>query len=159
MNTRLTHRLPRLLLALPLAGLLAACASTDATTPVAGADVLASQSAWSISAADANGRDLLPNNTYRLQFADGRLATSGGCNRMNGAYRIDGERLHVDGLAATRMACPQPGVMENEAMLGRLLAEPMQMQVLRSQPPQLRLRTSDGSVLALTPTAAPPAHD
>lgn len=150
----------RLLPALPLALLLAACATPAASTgPATTADVLASQPAWSISARDANGGDLLPDNTYRLQFADGRLATSGGCNRMGAGYRIEGERLHVDGLMGTRMACMQPGVMENEAMLGRLLAQPLQMQVLTSHPPQVRLNAADGSVLALTPTTAPSTRD
>lgn len=49
----------------------------------------------------ASGRDA------HLVFGDdGRLAGSGGCNRVFGGYRVDGARIDVGPLAGTRMACP-----------------------------------------------------
>lgn len=45
---------------------------------------------------------------------DGRVAGSGGCNRYSGTYTADGSSLAVGPVAATKMACPAPGVMEQE---------------------------------------------
>jgi heat shock protein HslJ len=40
-------------------------------------------------------------------IAEGRkVQGSAGCNRMNGTYQLDGEKLKFGPLATTRMACP-----------------------------------------------------
>jgi len=42
-----------------------------------------------------------------VQFeADGKLGGNGGCNRFFGSYRLDGNKIHVDPIGLTRMACP-----------------------------------------------------
>lgn len=42
-----------------------------------------------------------------VQFeADGKLGGNGGCNRFFGSYRLDGDKIHVDPISLTRMACP-----------------------------------------------------
>lgn len=52
----------------------------------------------------------LPDDTrMRLQFdADGQLSGNGGCNRFSGGFQLDGEKLTIGPVAATRMACPEP---------------------------------------------------
>lgn len=52
----------------------------------------------------------LPDDTrMRLQFdADGQLSGDGGCNRFSGGFQLDGEKLTIGPVAATRMACPEP---------------------------------------------------
>lgn len=47
-------------------------------------------------------------NAAALQFsAAGRVTGSDGCNRITGAYTLEGERLSFSSMAGTRMACPQ----------------------------------------------------
>jgi len=46
-------------------------------------------------------------------FADGTVAGSTGCNRYRAGYRLDGDRLALDGAATTMMACdPQRTAVE-----------------------------------------------
>lgn len=63
---------------------------------------------------DLAGRGVLDRAQATLEFpAAGRIAGNGSCNRFTGAATIDGDRLKVDTVAATRMACP-PALMEQE---------------------------------------------
>jgi heat shock protein HslJ len=42
------------------------------------------------------------------RFEAGRVAGSGGCNRYGGSYRLSGDRIVVEQVVATLMACPGP---------------------------------------------------
>jgi copper homeostasis protein (lipoprotein) len=42
-----------------------------------------------------------------LRPEDGRFGGFGGCNRLLGSYRVDGERLELSPAASTMMACPE----------------------------------------------------
>lgn len=42
-----------------------------------------------------------------LRPENGRFGGSGGCNRLLGSYRIDGERIELSPAASTMMACPE----------------------------------------------------
>jgi heat shock protein HslJ len=54
-------------------------------------------------------------------IAEGRkVQGSAGCNRMNGTYQLDGEKLKFGPLATTRMACP--GMQTETAFLKALEA-------------------------------------
>jgi heat shock protein HslJ len=46
---------------------------------------------------------------------DGSLYGSAGCNSYNTSYQVGGETITISPIATTRMSCPQPGVMEQEA--------------------------------------------
>jgi copper homeostasis protein (lipoprotein) len=48
-----------------------------------------------------------------LRPHDGRFGGSGGCNRLIGSYRVDGNQLELSQAATTMMACPEG--METEA--------------------------------------------
>jgi copper homeostasis protein (lipoprotein) len=54
-----------------------------------------------------------------LRTHDLRVSGSGGCNRLLGGYRIDGNRLAFEKFAATLMACPA-GMEQERAFLGAL---------------------------------------
>jgi heat shock protein HslJ len=51
---------------------------------------------------------------------DGALHGNGGCNAFTGGYESDGNRLAVTPLAATRMACPEPAMSDENAFLAAL---------------------------------------
>lgn len=48
-----------------------------------------------------------------------RVAGSGGCNRINGGFELDGEKLSFGRMAATRMACPE-GMDQEQRFLAAL---------------------------------------
>jgi copper homeostasis protein (lipoprotein) len=54
-----------------------------------------------------------------LRTHDQRVSGSGGCNRLLGGYRIDGDRITFGKFAATLMACPA-GMDQEQAFLGAL---------------------------------------
>jgi heat shock protein HslJ len=58
--------------------------------------------------------------TLRFDAAGGRLSGSGGCNRITGTYRVDGDRLTFGPIASTRMACPE--AMDQEQAFLKALA-------------------------------------
>ena len=52
---------------------------------------------------------------------DGKVTGSGGCNRFSGSYAVDGDKISIGPLAATKMFCLDPP-MSNEALLFGALA-------------------------------------
>jgi heat shock protein HslJ len=57
-----------------------------------------------------------------LQFGDGQVSGSGGCNRFAGSYTQDGDKLKLGTLAATQMACAIDAVMQKEQQFFQMLA-------------------------------------
>ena len=49
-----------------------------------------------------------------LHAKEGRLAGSGGCNRIMGGYTLDGEKISFGKMEMTRMACPEEMQQERE---------------------------------------------
>ena len=95
-----------------------------------------------------------PEQPLQLDFNDGRIAVSGGCNRIGGSYERDGDVLRPGGLAQTQMACPQP-LMELDAAIAGLLEGELTVATRDSDPPRLELTAADGALLTFTgePTA------
>ena len=129
---------------LPLALALAACTpsnppvdpppaatSVPAARAQAGIDAKALlASHWQLTdAVDGTGKRidaLLPDPAKPLQldFTDGRVAVSGGCNRMGGGYTLAGDRLSVGPLVQTKMFCGGGALMAaDEAISQRLSGE------------------------------------
>ena len=96
-------------------------------TPTLDAATLAA-SHWRLTTAtDAAGQRidaLLPDPARPLQldFADGRVSVSGGCNRMNGGYALSGDRFEVGALAQTKMFCGGGALMAADEAIGARLA-------------------------------------
>jgi copper homeostasis protein (lipoprotein) len=73
----------------------------------------------------------------------GRLAGFGGCNRLLGGYRVDGERIELGPVASTMMACPDG--MDTEAALVDALERAASWGIVGEH---LELFDADGSRLA-----------
>lgn len=155
------------LLTLPLA-LLTACApstptpasqAVDSQTSVSPAEstgltVDASQlgaNHWLLtSATDAGNQPidvLFPNEDVPLQldFAEGRIHISGGCNQHNGSYRLEQQTLVIGPLAATERAC-EPALMAADQAIADQFSKPLQVKAIDSG--QLLLVSADGATLS-----------
>lgn len=62
--------------------------------------------------------------TMRFAFTDTGLAISGACNQISGVYSIVNNRLVVDQLSQTEMACDAPLMDLDKAVAGFLMTKP-----------------------------------
>lgn len=151
-------RRPPLPLLLPFA--LAACAPTPSAAPGPGATAAAPAGDgrldayhWRLReavAADGGRIDALFADAERplqLDFADGRLGASGGCNRIGGSYTREGGTLRVDELAQTLMACADQSLMTQDAAALERLQGELQLRLDDGDPPTLALITAGGDRL------------
>ena len=107
--------------------------------------------AWTLSALP--GRTLVPDSQVTLQFANGTLQGTDGCNRYHGPYTADAEGFRLSGnLASTMMACPEPLMQQATAFITAL----SQARAARMEGGQLGLLGASGVVLA---TFAPQNRD
>jgi heat shock protein HslJ len=72
------------------------------------------------------GVAVAPDQPTSLTFDGERLSGSAGCNRIMGGYASDGKTLTAGPLAATRMACHGPGMMQEQAFFA-LMAQPVSL--------------------------------
>jgi heat shock protein HslJ len=87
-----------------------------------------------------------------LVFASDALQVSGsgGCNRLTGGFTLEGDRVHLGPLAATRMACTN-GMQQEQRFLESL----NHVEGYRMSGQQLELLDGSGAVLARFEAAAP----
>lgn len=98
------------------------------------------------------------DRSFVFHFADSRLHAQGGCNGLRGAYGIDADgMLEVTGRMTTLMACAAP-LMEADAALSALMAEPLETVLIRGLQPRLALLTTAGDALVLTGELTPEAR-
>lgn len=86
---------------------------------------------------------VVPGGVPSLTFAGGRVSGTGGCNRLTGPFRLEGETLTLGPLAFTRMACA-PEVNAREAAFLAFLGTPLTASV---QALTLTLTNSEGRTL------------
>ncbi|QOW21515.1 META and DUF4377 domain-containing protein [Novilysobacter avium] len=141
----------------------AAAQKTPAAASMAVDDTTLSRYHWRLAeASDAGGahidalfaRDVKP---VQLDFADNRLSISNTCNLMNGGYRLDDEKLKIDSLQQTLMACADPKLAELDRAIGsRLEGNPRIRLTGSEESPRLQVTTDAGDklVFAGEPTAA-----
>lgn len=85
-----------------------------------------------------------------LEFADGRVSVSGGCNGQGASYAVgDGGKLEIDRMMSTQMACATP-LMDADAAIAALLAQAQEVHFEEGTPPRLRLVADDGSTTTWT---------
>ena len=74
-------------------------------------------------ATEASGHELVTGSEVRLEFADGSISGSGGCNSFIATpYSIEGDELVVEGpMGMTEMACTPADLMDQDAWLAELL--------------------------------------
>lgn len=130
----------------PLEMLLVACGKATAETPLRGTYWKLVRLGDSEVAAPGKRREA------HLVFAadELRVAGSGGCNRITGAFELDGHRLHFGRMAATMMACPD--AMDLEQQFLRAL-EGVQGYRIRGR--ELELLDATGAVIARFEAVAP----
>jgi heat shock protein HslJ len=110
---------------------------------------------WTLqSGTEASGQPidglLVPGLAFKLRFDDARLAISGGCNTMNGSWRLSPQgQLMVGRLAATMKAC-EPALMKADTALSAVLAQHLGLQLQGGATPSLRLLSPTRQTLALT---------
>jgi heat shock protein HslJ len=94
------------------------------------------------------GSALIPGTEIRATFEDGQVHGSA-CNSYGGSYQVSGEKLTVDAMFMTEMACMDPqGVMEQEQRYLEMLG--MAKTFLLSGG-QLQIFVSGGEALTFRP--------
>jgi len=91
----------------------------------------------------------------RLDFAQNRIAVSGGCNRIGGSYQQSGPALRIGPLMQTEMACVDRSLMDLDAAIAARLQGTLQTTLHAGDPPQLELRAGNGDTLVFTGTPTP----
>jgi heat shock protein HslJ len=106
---------------------LAACgddttAGSSEPEPLAPADLMAQLDGRTFTAAEVTdpGHTLVPGSTVTLTFENGRIAGTGGCNRLFAGAEISDATLLVDAVGGTQMAC-RPALMAQDDWLVALL--------------------------------------
>lgn len=62
-----------------------------------------------------NDRDVLTDSLITLEFGeDGQISGSGGCNSYGGMYTLDGDRITIERIRSTRMACADEAATRQE---------------------------------------------
>ena len=102
---------------------------------------------WTLTAYRANGalaEIIAASRPTRFSFKDGRIAGSTGCNRLIGSYSLDGA-IFTPGkdLAATRMACQQPLMQQEQAVIEAL----RQVATYQHEAAELKLLNAQSEVL------------
>lgn len=111
-------------------------------SPSAG-DPLASTS-WILT--QLNGQPALADVSVTLEFADGRLGGSDGCNSFGGGYQVEDGQLKVDpNMVSTLMACADEIMQQASAYTAVLLQSP----AFQVEAGQLTLLGEDGAALAV----------
>jgi heat shock protein HslJ len=138
MNRNQTIILRALLLLLALA--LVGCSLVPAADPLDG-------TSWVLVSYDKN--QPIEDTTLTAEFSDGKVGGSSGCNTYGGSYEVSGEKLTVDEVAWTLMACFPEGVMEQEQRFMELLTN---AQTFTVSTDRLEITASDGrSMLVFEP--------
>lgn len=101
--------------------MMAVLGATMATGAGAAAeDVLLTGITWVIESVKGVDAPIDTAKTSLQIAADGKVATTIGCNRMGGTATIAGEKMTFGPMMATRMACPPP-LMEQEQLYSAAL--------------------------------------
>ena len=103
-------------------------------------------SAWTLTSFD--NMPPLKGTKLTVEFAEGKIGGSSGCNSYGGLYKVNGEKISTGPIAVTMMACVDPGVMEQEQIFLEYLQEAQTY--IRSEG-QLQIFRSDGKALTFMP--------
>lgn len=102
---------------------------------------------WNVTGIN-NGRQAVASvqqgTRVTVAFDDqGRVSGSAGCNRFTARFEAGPGTVSIEAPAATRMACPEPGVMAQEQAFLRALEA---ARTARIEADQLELRDADGAL-------------
>lgn len=134
--------------------------ATTTPAPALGATLAAHR--WQLeSATDAAGQPIGalfpgPANRLGVEFADGQLGVSGGCNRLGMAFQVlEPAQLQLGQARSTMMACPPP-LADADAAFAKILAGTLQAEIQGAAgSPVLRLTAVDGTALTFSSQPTP----
>lgn len=132
-------------LAIALFGLLGCATANNSGTPLQG-------TYWKLTEIKGSAVSVkLPQREPHIVLTEEqRLAGSDGCNRLMGAYTLNGDKLVFSPLASTRMAC-----MEGAEYADLIGASLPQTATYRIQANQLELLDASGALIARFSAATP----
>lgn len=127
-------------------------ATQSAPLPALGATLAAYR--WQLeSAIDPAGQSIGalfpgPENLLGLEFTDGQLSVTGGCNRIGVGYQVlEPAQLQLGQARSTMMACP-PLLADADAAFAKFLTGTLQAEIKgETGAPVLRLAAVDGTTL------------
>jgi heat shock protein HslJ len=106
-------------------------------------------SSWTLI--DLAGTPPIEGTSVTVEFADGNIGGSTGCNSYGGAFELNGESVAFEELVSTLMACLEPeGVMDQEQRFLELMNAAESIQVSGDR---LQIITTGGDVLEFEQTA------
>ena len=95
------------------------------------------------------GAGLIPGTTITATFEDGQVHGSAGCNSYGGSYQVSGDKLTMDAMFMTEMACMDPqGVMDQERQYLELLGIAKTFSLTEGR---LEIVTGSGETLTFRP--------
>ncbi len=115
--------------------LLSACGGNLSSDPLKG-------TGWTLTA--INDTPSLSNTSVTIEFTDGQMGGSSGCNSYGGAYKASGNKISTDSINMTLMACLDAGVMEQESAFLEILQNAQTFELTEGQ---LLILSSDGKSL------------
>ena len=97
------------------------------------------------------GAGLIPGTEITATFEDGHVGGIAGCNHYGGSYQVSGDKLTVDAMFMTEMACMDPeGVMEQEQQYLELLGNAKTFTLTEGR---LEIVTGSGQALTFRPAS------
>ncbi|OJS99078.1 META domain-containing protein [Marinobacter nauticus] len=104
-------------------------------------------SQWQVEEID--GDPVAEGSDVTIAFTDeGRVSGSSSCNRYQGGWDANGNQLELSRMAATRMACPEPLIQQENRFL-KLLGDIRHYQFEADG--RLVLETADGTKMTAVP--------
>ncbi len=98
--------------ALALCAAIMGCETTMLDAKDGGDDVLTRQD-W--LADTIAGKPVIQHGKVTLAFVEGRVSGRGGCNVYSGPVEFGGGKIKIGTLISTKMACVEPGLMQQES--------------------------------------------
>jgi heat shock protein HslJ len=115
--------------------LLTACSGGPFSDPL-------NNTSWKL--ASINEAPPLANTSITVEFTEGKIGGSSGCNSYSGAYKASGNKIATDSIVMTLMACMDAGVMEQESAFLGILQDAQTFELTNGQ---LLIFSSDGKSL------------
>lgn len=115
---------------------------TAMTDPRDGGDEQLTRLDW--VADSIGGKPVVNPGKVTLTFAEGRVSGRAGCNRYSGPVEFSNGSIKVGALISTKMACMEPGVMEQETAYLNALRSARRYSVGGEE--KLTIETASGSL-------------
>ena len=90
------------------------------TSGVSTPSVSALAGSWVVE--DIRGGGIIDDSRVTLEFSEGRVAGSTSCNSYQGAWSLEGNKLSIEDIAVTMMACPEALMNQERRFLDALNA-------------------------------------